>query len=200
MSAAICGRSVNPGFRFRSSGLRMQPGQVEIMSDDEEEFILKIYHKGVVSRAPVRGRRRFLLERSFLDDIMDQEFGGTRDKTRPIGDPSRDFFEVNDEQFDAYPAVRQMGWPDQAHVQLYSKRRPQPHPGIRENAAWDGALGWPVHSIFPSLEGGQGIHGDRWWTNRQHRMDRHPRPAARGLSRAQAAINATTGRSATVIG
>jgi hypothetical protein len=77
------------------------------MSDHEEEFTLKIYHKGVVSRAPVRGRKRFLLERSFLDDIMDQEFGGSRDKTRPIGDPSRDFFEVNDEQFEAYLRFRQ---------------------------------------------------------------------------------------------
>ena len=75
------------------------------MSDDEE-FILEIYHKGVVGRAPVRGRKRFLLERSFLDDIMTLE-GGRRDKTRPIGDPSRDFFEVNDEQFDAYLTFRQ---------------------------------------------------------------------------------------------
>ena len=75
--------------------------------NDDEEFILEIYHKGVVSRVPVRGRKRFLLERSFLDDVMDQIFGGTRDKTRPIGDPSRDFFEVNDEQFDAYLTFRQ---------------------------------------------------------------------------------------------
>jgi hypothetical protein len=78
----------------------------ETMNDDEE-FILKVYHKGVVSRMPVRGRKRFLLERSFLDNIMVQEFGGRRDKTRPIGDPSRDFFEVNDEQFDAYVTFRQ---------------------------------------------------------------------------------------------
>ena len=76
------------------------------MSDDEE-FILEIYHRGVVGRAPVRGRKRFLLERSFLDDIHDQIFGGSRDKTRPIGNPSRDFFEVNDEQFDAYLTFRQ---------------------------------------------------------------------------------------------
>ncbi len=73
---------------------------------DNEKFILEIYHKGVVSRAPVRGKKRFLLERSFLDDIMVQEFGGRRDKTRPIGDPSRDFFEVNDEQFDDYLTFR----------------------------------------------------------------------------------------------
>jgi hypothetical protein len=76
------------------------------MSDDEE-FILEIYHRGVVGRAPVRGRKRFLLERSFLDDMHDQIFGGSRDKTRPIGNPSRDFFEVNDEQFDAYLTFRQ---------------------------------------------------------------------------------------------
>jgi len=74
---------------------------------DNEKFILEIYHKGVVCRAPVYGKKRFLLERSFLDDIMVQEFGGRRDKTRPIGDPSRDFFEVNDEQFDAYLTFRQ---------------------------------------------------------------------------------------------
>jgi hypothetical protein len=74
---------------------------------DQEEFTIEIYHNGVVSRWGVRGERRFLLERSFLDDIQDQLFGGTRDKTRPIGDPSRDFFEVNDEQFDAYLTFRQ---------------------------------------------------------------------------------------------
>jgi hypothetical protein len=74
---------------------------------DNEKFILKIYHKGAVISMLVRGRKRFLLERSFLDDIMVQEFGGRRDKTRPIGDPSRDFFEVNDEQFDAYLTFRQ---------------------------------------------------------------------------------------------
>jgi hypothetical protein len=73
---------------------------------DNEKFILEIYHKGVVSRVPVRGKKRFLLERSFLDDIMTLQ-GGRRDKMRPIGDPSRDFFEVNDEQFDAYLTFRQ---------------------------------------------------------------------------------------------
>jgi hypothetical protein len=74
---------------------------------DNEELILTIYHKGAVIGMPVRGEKRFLLERAFLDDFHDQEFGGTRDKTRPIGDPSRDFFEVNDEQFDAYLTFRQ---------------------------------------------------------------------------------------------
>jgi hypothetical protein len=74
---------------------------------EEAELILEIYHKGAVIGMPVRGKKRFLLERSFLDDIMDQEFGGTRDKTRPIGDRSQEFFEVNDEQFDAYLTFRQ---------------------------------------------------------------------------------------------
>jgi hypothetical protein len=73
---------------------------------DNEKFILKIYHGGAVMPMLVRGRKRFLLERSFLDDIMTLE-GGRRDKTRPIGDPSRDSFEVNDEQFDAYLTFRQ---------------------------------------------------------------------------------------------
>lgn len=74
------------------------------MSDDEE-FILEIYHEGAVITIPVYGERRFLLERGFLDDIIDQEFGPPyRDRNRPIGDPSRDFYQVNDEQFAAYLA------------------------------------------------------------------------------------------------
>jgi hypothetical protein len=73
---------------------------------DNQKFILEIYHKGLVMRLPVHGEKRFLLERSFLDDIQTLE-GGRRDKTRPIGDPSRDFFEVSDEQFDAYLTFRQ---------------------------------------------------------------------------------------------
>ena len=73
---------------------------------DNQKFILEIYHKGLVMRLPVHGEKRFLLERSFLDDIQTLQ-GGRRDKTRPIGDPSRDFFEVNDEQFDAYLTFRQ---------------------------------------------------------------------------------------------
>ena len=73
---------------------------------DNQKLILEIYHKGLVMRMPVHSAKRFLLERSFLDDIMTLE-GGRRDKTRPIGDPSRDFFEVNDEQFDAYLTFRQ---------------------------------------------------------------------------------------------
>ena len=76
------------------------------MSDDEE-LILTIYYNGGEIDFAVRGEKRFLLERSFLDDIMEQEFGGRRDKTRPIGDPTRDFFELNDEQFDAYLTFRQ---------------------------------------------------------------------------------------------
>jgi len=76
------------------------------MSDNQKR-ILEIYHKGLVMRMPVHGDKRFLLERSFLDDIQDQIFGGSRNKTRPIGDPSRDFFEVNDEQLDAYLTFRQ---------------------------------------------------------------------------------------------
>jgi hypothetical protein len=92
--------------RPKAEGVKPPIPSREVMRDNQK-FILEIYHKGVVSRVPVHGRKRFLLERSFLDDIQDQIFGGTRDKTRPIGDPSRDFFEVNDEQFDAYLTFRQ---------------------------------------------------------------------------------------------
>jgi hypothetical protein len=73
---------------------------------ENDELILTIYHEGVVIGMPVRGEKRFLLERSFLDDIQTLE-GGRRDKARPIGDPSRDAYVVNDEQFDAYLTFRQ---------------------------------------------------------------------------------------------
>jgi hypothetical protein len=74
------------------------------MSDDQElEFT--IYHNGVHFTAPVRGRKRFLDERAFLDALVAPKFG--RHKTsRPIPDPGTDFYELSDEELEAYSAFR----------------------------------------------------------------------------------------------
>jgi hypothetical protein len=72
--------------------------------DDDEELSFTIDHNGVHFRAPVRGKKRFLLERAFLDDLVG-EFA-PRNKTRPVPDPSTDFYLLSDEQLDAYSAFR----------------------------------------------------------------------------------------------
>jgi hypothetical protein len=71
---------------------------------DNEKFVFRIYHNGVHFRAPVRGEKRFLLERAFLDDLVG-EFA-PRSKTRPVPDPSTDYYVLSDEQLDAYSAFR----------------------------------------------------------------------------------------------
>jgi hypothetical protein len=72
---------------------------------DNEEFVFTIYNYGPETRMPVHGKKRFLLERSFLDDLVG-EFA-PRNKTRPVPDPETDFYVLNDEQFDAYLTFRQ---------------------------------------------------------------------------------------------
>jgi hypothetical protein len=72
--------------------------------DDDKEFFFTIDHNGVHFTAPVHGKKRFLLERAFLDDLVG-EFAPPN-KTRPVPDPSTDFYLLSDEQLDAYSAFR----------------------------------------------------------------------------------------------
>src|SRR2546430_10891546 len=44
-------------------------GAMMIMSD-EQEYHFTIYHNGAHFETPVRGKKRFLLEREFLDDLV----------------------------------------------------------------------------------------------------------------------------------
>ena len=77
-----------------------QPNQ-----DEEREFVFTIYHNGVHFEAPVRGKKRFLIEREFLDDLVAPQIGRSA-PSRPIPDPGTDFYMLNDEQLEAYSAFR----------------------------------------------------------------------------------------------
>jgi hypothetical protein len=49
--------------------------------EDDQEYEFMIYHNGVHFTAPVRGKKRFLMERAFLDDLVAPKFG--RNKEQP---------------------------------------------------------------------------------------------------------------------
>jgi hypothetical protein len=72
---------------------------------DHRKFEFTIDHNGVHFTAPVRGEKRFLRERAFLDDLVGRTTGGER-RVRPVPHPSTDFYMLNDEQLDAYSAFR----------------------------------------------------------------------------------------------
>jgi hypothetical protein len=67
--------------------------------------VFTIYHNGVHFESPVRGKQRFLIEREFLDDLVAPQIG-RHASPRPIPDPGTDFYELNDEQLEAYSAFR----------------------------------------------------------------------------------------------
>jgi hypothetical protein len=69
---------------------------------DNEKFVFTIYNYGPETTMPVHGKKRFLLERAFLNDLV-----GAPNKTRPVPDSERDFYVLSDEQFDAYLTFRQ---------------------------------------------------------------------------------------------
>ena len=96
--------------------------------------------------------------------------------------------------------LRQVGWADQAKIQLCSQRRLQPSRRVRGIAAWDTALCRLVRFVSESMESSQGIHGDRWRTAHQHRMDRDPRSAAGDIPDSETAIDAAAAESAVVMG
>jgi hypothetical protein len=73
--------------------------------NDRREFVFTIYHNGVHFEAPVRGEKRFLLEREFLDDLVAPKIG-RHAITRPVPHPPTDFYELDDEQLEAYSAFR----------------------------------------------------------------------------------------------
>ena len=72
---------------------------------DHQKFEFTIYHNGVHFIAPVRGRKRFLLERAFLDDLVAPRIG-RHTAPRPVPDSHTDFYDLTDEELDAYSAFR----------------------------------------------------------------------------------------------
>jgi hypothetical protein len=64
-----------------------------------------IYHNGVHFTAPVRGKKRFLMERAFLDDLVAPKFGRYR-SNRPVPDPTTEFYDLTNEEVEAYSTYR----------------------------------------------------------------------------------------------
>jgi hypothetical protein len=72
---------------------------------DNIKYHFEIYHNGAHFKAPVRGKKRFLAERTFLDQLVGAYFAPHL-LPRPVPDPSHDFYMLSDEQLEAYSAFR----------------------------------------------------------------------------------------------
>lgn len=70
---------------------------------DHDVFKITIDYDGVHFKVRLRGRKRYLLEKEFLNGLT-----GLRDTEhaphRPIPDPSRDLYVLTKEQLEAYSA------------------------------------------------------------------------------------------------
>lgn len=69
--------------------------------EDEQHYVIEIYHEGVCIKAPIRGRERFIREKQFLGELT-----GLVHPTDGTPDPSTDFYMLNDEQLAEYSAFR----------------------------------------------------------------------------------------------
>lgn len=72
---------------------------------NEQELEILIYHNGVQIDATVRGRKRYLEEKAFLNQLVGWEYP-PESLPRPIPDPTQDFYMLDDEQLEAYSAFR----------------------------------------------------------------------------------------------
>ena len=66
--------------------------------EDDEEFVILIYHEPVEMEAPVRGKERYLREIAFLKELTGW--------FSPNPDESPTVFPLDDAQFDAYSDFR----------------------------------------------------------------------------------------------
>ena len=74
------------------------------MSDDQQ-YLIRIYHKGVHFEAPIQGAKRYLEEKAFLNRLLGLERSPDR-PPRPIPDPEMDSYILTDDQLEAYSAFR----------------------------------------------------------------------------------------------
>src|SRR5436305_11622468 len=72
---------------------------------DHSKFEIEIYCEGVVTTAPIRGKRMYLLERAFLDELIGYSHP-IHLPPRPIPDPHHDFYMLDHGQIAAYGAFR----------------------------------------------------------------------------------------------
>lgn len=73
--------------------------------NDDRTYIIHIYHDGVQFESPVRGQKRYLKEKAFLNKLTKQYYAPEL-LPRPIPDPPGDFYALNDEQLAAYSSFR----------------------------------------------------------------------------------------------
>ena len=73
--------------------------------NDDQEYIIRIYHKGVHFEAPIRGMKRYVDEKAFLNHLLGWERPPDR-PPRPIPDPEMDAYILSDDQLEAYSAFR----------------------------------------------------------------------------------------------
>jgi hypothetical protein len=69
---------------------------------DNTRYIFEIYHNGVVFRAKVRGKKRYVMEKDFLARLTGQRVP----TVAIVPDASTDFFDLDDEQLAAYSEFR----------------------------------------------------------------------------------------------
>jgi hypothetical protein len=72
---------------------------------DPKEFEIEIYHDGVHFKAPMRGKKRYLQERAFLDELTGARYS-PKALPRPLPDPDGDFYMLDDAQLESYSAFR----------------------------------------------------------------------------------------------
>jgi hypothetical protein len=83
----------------------LSPDGEEVFMRDNERFEITIYHNGVHFIAPTPGKKRYLQEKAFLNELTGVKYP-PQSLPRPIPDPSQDFYMLSDEQLEAYSAFR----------------------------------------------------------------------------------------------
>jgi hypothetical protein len=81
------------------------PETKAVVMGKDETFKILIYHDGVEFTAPVAGRKRYLEEKTFLNNLTDVWYR-PESLPRPIPDPTQDHYMLSDEQLEAYSAFR----------------------------------------------------------------------------------------------
>ena len=71
------------------------------------EYIIKIYHDGVVIDFPVIGEERYLAEKEFLNRLAEIR-AGNLDRRVTIPDFFYDFYYLDDNKFNAYLDFRKI--------------------------------------------------------------------------------------------
>jgi len=68
---------------------------------DHQLFRIQIYHEGVVSDVRVRGKKKYLMYKAFLNELEGRYYHPAI-LPRPVPDPGGDMYMLNDEQLAAF--------------------------------------------------------------------------------------------------